>query len=683
MHLPAFLASSEYGYVLKKRRAAAGFGFLVVFLAALVVTIFERPQYRASVTLAIERAEPVFSTGPQLAVLDETFLQTQRKVFVGSELAARLAKGLLESGQFDAPRLLDAFGVQAERGREAEALAAGVRRSVSVVVVPRTRVFEVSVSAGDPDVAVAAANGLVDAFVERLAQTRELAAGARYEHLLRQMEDFRSKLTQAQEKLLEFTREAGVVFLEGTRTTDAAELETLSRRYTEARLRCVETEAELTQLREMRERGALTASMVEELDPQVAELQKRLAALELELELLLQEYKDKHPEVVAKRGEIEVIKRELEERVDRAIEALEARLEAQRGERDALAAVLAEAKEGYLETSRAEAEREMLESEVATNKEIFQTVMQKVRELDLAGGTDGATVEVIERAQSAKLVRPRPRLNIGLGFLVGCFAGVGLAFLQEYLDRSIKSVADLRRAVDAPLLGTIPYVEEDGPLLLGQGGMASATGPLAEAFRTLRTNIRFSGEGIRRILVTSAAEGEGKSTISMNLAAVLADAGARVILVEADLRRPGTSRTLDLPREKGLSNVLVGERSLGECIVHTPVKGLDVLPSGPLPPNPAEMLGGEAAGKVIGELSAQYDYVVLDSPPVVAVTDAQILATHSDGVLVVVRAGATQVEPLRHAFELLAKVNANVLGVVMSGLERRGSNYYYHYHYRT
>ncbi|GAB7387955.1 CpsD/CapB family tyrosine-protein kinase [Bacillaceae bacterium] len=206
--------------------------------------------------------------------------------------------------------------------------------------------------------------------------------------------------------------------------------------------------------------------------------------------------------------------------------------------------------------------------------------------------------------------------------------------------------------------------------------------PVSEAYRTLRTNIQFAGvdREVKSILVTSSAPSEGKSTTIANLAVVLAQAEKRVVLIDADLRKPMIHHFFHCPSMPGLSHLLTGQRKLDEVKIPSFVKGLELIPSGPIPPNPAELLGSQRMRQLLQELSAEYDHVLVDAPPVLAVTDAQLLASQVDGVLLVVHAGKTDKEAAVKAKELLVNVQAKILGVVLNGRKIKGEGYYYYYY---
>jgi non-specific protein-tyrosine kinase len=298
---------------------------------------------------------------------------------------------------------------------------------------------------------------------------------------------------------------------------------------------------------------------------------------------------------------------------------------------------------------------------------------------------------VIEPAVVPENPTNRPLLTIALAAVVGLMLAGGLAFLLEYLDDTVKTAGDVQRALALPTLGMVPKINtktQNGGQIIDANEEFS---PVAEAYRTLRTNIQFSSvlmnESGKTLLVTSAMAGEGKSTTAANLSAVLAQAGQQVILVDADLRRPKQHKVFNLPNETGLTNLVLNKNIDPDTVLQkTPVKGMRLLTSGPLPPNAADLLASEAMGQVIAALTAHADIVIFDTPPLLAVTDAGILATRVGGAVLVLEAGRNRTQLCQHALESLTRVGVRPLGVVLNRYDyKRDSSggYYYNQYYAS
>lgn len=313
-------------------------------------------------------------------------------------------------------------------------------------------------------------------------------------------------------------------------------------------------------------------------------------------------------------------------------------------------------------------------------------VMVRELETPASGATPEARVVVEQRASiPGAPVVPKKKRNLALGFALGAMLGVGLALLRDQLDTTIKSPEALEEVAGTGVIGYIPF---DKKLVADHAVAFDADNSgTAEGFRKLRTNLQFLAvdNPPRLIVVTSSSPSEGKSTTTINIALALAEAERNVVLVDGDLRRPRLANYLDLVGAVGFSSVLSGGASLDDVLQETKFSRLTVLTAGTIPPNPSELLGSLAARKMFSDLRARFDYVIVDSPPLLAVTDGAILAAEADGAIVAVRAGKTKRDQLAHAIGILRDVDAKLLGAVFTMLPTRGSgsysyNYYYYDH---
>ncbi|MDI7277665.1 MAG: polysaccharide biosynthesis tyrosine autokinase, partial [Anaerolineae bacterium] len=281
---------------------------------------------------------------------------------------------------------------------------------------------------------------------------------------------------------------------------------------------------------------------------------------------------------------------------------------------------------------------------------------------------------------------PRTRTNVMLAAVVGAMLAVGVAFLVEYLDDTVKDADDVGRIAALPTFATILRFRQSQEPANAPVMATEPSSAVAEAYRILRTNLDFATLAVRNspatILVTSAQPLEGKTTTLANLGVALAQVGKRVVLVDTDLRRPALHRHFGLPNDFGLTSLLLQrDAEPGDALQATSIEGLYVLTSGPLPSNPAEVLAYAQTGSLLEQLSSVADYVLLDSPPILSVADASILARKADGVVLVAEAGRTRSDVFRRGVEALLAVKANILGVVLNKLSARPGSYYYHYYY--
>jgi len=334
-----------------------------------------------------------------------------------------------------------------------------------------------------------------------------------------------------------------------------------------------------------------------------------------------------------------------------------------------------------------------LELDASLYNDTYRYLLTQLQAAQISSATIAPYVDIVETSTVASRIGISTRQKVTIGFLIGLFLGVVSAFFLEYLDQTIKSSADVERVLDIPVLGLIP-VDPHGAQENRRNGRrrgaiplisrAAPDDPTSEAYRALRTNVTFvSAEqrSLKVICVTSPGPGEGKSTTAANLAITLAQQGAHTLLVDADLRRPLVHRAFNLVQEPGLTDILVGSATLREAVRPNVVSGLDVLPGGALPPNPSELLGSEAMHRLVTELRTQFDYIIFDTPPALAVTDATVLGATADAVILVLRAGETEETAAQRTVELFRRVQARLAGTVLNGIEKQRDRYYHYYDY--
>jgi capsular exopolysaccharide synthesis family protein len=349
-------------------------------------------------------------------------------------------------------------------------------------------------------------------------------------------------------------------------------------------------------------------------------------------------------------------------------------------------------------------EYNILKREAEANKVLYDGLMTKLKEVGISSALQSSNIRVVDPAMiPAYPSRPAKARNIALAFLVGLVGGIGLALMREYLDNTVKTPDDIETLARLPSLAVVPqFVGANGNgagkrLLKGIGANGHERrielvaqhlpkSQMSEAFRALRTSLLLSqpGRPPQVILVTSALPREGKTTAAANLAVTLAQLGDRTVLMDADLRKPGVGRLLNLGSGKyaGLSSYLAGVSSLDLVTVpHPSIPNLAAIPTGPLPPNPADLLSSQKLADAIAELRTKFKFVVIDSPPVLAATDAVILSVQTDGVLLVVRSGETPKEAFTRTRDLLTSVKCHILGVVLNAVDSGAPDYYYSYRY--
>jgi capsular exopolysaccharide synthesis family protein len=340
----------------------------------------------------------------------------------------------------------------------------------------------------------------------------------------------------------------------------------------------------------------------------------------------------------------------------------------------------------------------ILKREVDTNKQLYEGLLTRMKEATVSAGVQASNVRIVDAAEVPKgPVKPRVFLNLALGLVLGTAVGVGLAFFQEYLDNTLKTADEVERLLRLPSLGLLPDCIGNGKaggeeLAIVSHGNNGALAPAIqtgrepmEAYRTLRTSILLSANPVpKMLLITSALPSEGKTTVTVNLGATLASLGSKVVIVDCDMRRPCCHRSTGVENRPGFVRCLTGHVGLTDAILPVPgVPNLSVIPCGPIPPNPAEVLSSPLTVDLLRRLRSEFEYVLVDSPPLLTVSDSRILSTLTDAVVLVTRAYTTPFDLVRRARGLLYNSGARILGVALNSVEahKQGGSGYDAYRY--
>ncbi len=686
----------DYWRVIKKRRWIV---LSVVVTIATIVTIrmYQLPVvYEATGRIIINPQMPVQVTreresGADLSPNDAQYLETQQNVLRSRELARRVIEALSLERH---PEFADIAARVADPARRRVLLIDRFLENLRVELVRNTRVVAVTYSAHDPQLAARAVNELFTQYGEYMLASRSDATRKATEWLQEQLTLLRDRAEKAQEELVRYSRENEIVQLSENQTITVERLADLNRRLVEAETDRIRAET----LYRLSREGEIDALPPVLADPQVQALNARLAELRQELAQLNVEYQPTHPRLARVREQIAEVERQLALAKRRIVANIEAEYKAAvRRERDLRAALERQRAETLRQNERA-IELSLRKREVEVTTQLYEGLLEKLNDVKLLSTLTTTNIQILDQAEvPLRPARPRRLFNIGLSVIVGLILGIGLALFVEYLDNTVKSTEDVDRLLGLPVLGLVPALESlerrrawalprvsrkseaERPLLISQRQRSS----FAEAFRTLRTSVLLSHaeRPPRTILFTSSSPGEGKTTTALNMAISLAQTGARVLLIDSDLRKPGLHRALNVRNYPGLSAYLTRPLDLEAVILHQPSENLFVIPSGAIPPNPSELLGSAKMRELIAQVSERFDFVLLDSPPV-STPDTLVLSALVDGVILIIRCGETPRELVHRAHQALLDVNARIFGVVLNRVDVTQDGYSYYYYYR-
>jgi succinoglycan biosynthesis transport protein ExoP len=671
--------------VAKRRKWTILQTLAVIGVVGLVTTAMMTPVYRAQSKLLVQAASAQINAmnteNPLvdlLAMVQPPSVETQIQV--------------LQSAPF-VSEVLRRCGIR-------ETPSGAGEPDIKIAGIRDTNVIEVTVESPNRQMAAQVANTMLDEYQNqtRMINLEEIQRARQF--VEREAQKSRRELANAEHELLLFKKNNRVTELTAEQTSRTQELVDLDTKAAEAANNITRVQAQINQVK-----AALQKEPVEKLVPAAKEnprldvLQGQLADLEVQRAALVQDYQESSPKVVAMDAQITRLKRQLgrepqerrvmihvlnpsrEEMMGR-LKGLETDLEGLRAAHIQLRSELENRRERMNQLGPWEVQLAQMARSRDTAEKQYLMLAGKLQDLRIRENARRSTARIIERAlPPGSPVRPRKALNLALSLILGLFFGFCLAFLQEYLDDRITTPDEADRLLRLPVLAHIPMIGGDDQRLMTA---MPAHSPIAESYRSLRSSISFAAidAPLRTMLVTSSHKGEGKSTTAVNLAIAMALEGRRVILVDADLRRPSLHRILDLPSAPGLTDVLLGSRKVADALRSTDVASLRVLTSGPIPPNPAELLNSGPMAAIVAELRGLADIVIFDTPPCLPVTDAQVLATKVEGVLLVAEMGEAKKAEVKHAKELFDRAHARTVGLIFNKISESSGGYYYYYYYR-
>ncbi len=689
--LTEILHLRDYWRTVRKRLWTLVSAFVLIVGSVTVVTLLTPPVYEASASLQVD-AQPQGNTnlqgfgqyGSGQYLSDQEYFNTQHK-----KLRSRVqARAVIDR--------LNLYDQPSYQGRDGEEAVEKLLGSVTIEPVAKTRLVWVYVRAADAALAQQICQAWTEVFVERNMNEINEGVTNGLHWLEREVEKAEQDSKDSETKLLEFRRKNNQIALSSQEKGNLMmqQLEEISRKAAIARAASAEREAAFDALKKASAKGAdlRKVSLLVESDL-MSDLRDAWAKHQSDRKALLERYLPKAPQMAEVDSRLADVEAQIRAELDAELARRRTlRDEALAHEKELEAAIDVVTREA-LSNSGAEAEYNLLRREVDSRTTLYQTLIDRMQEMDVTSQLKENNVRVIDVAESkSDPVEPNYLRNIGVAIFAGLLAGVSLALFFDYMDTTIKTREEVE-ALGIPFLGIIPSV----PGLVGEGwevarerylyAMNYPKSAFAEFCRNIRTTVNFTaredGAAPRRLLITSAGPREGKTTSSINLAITFASTGRRVCLVDADLRRPSLHHAFGLDNERGFSSLIDGDAAVADVAQPTPQDGLFIVPSGPRPGNPAELLGSVACRQVLDQLNEAFDLVIIDSPPVVAVTDAVVLSGDVDGVIMVIKSFKVAKDLVLQAKRQLVDVDARLIGVILNDfdIQRKSYGYYYYYTY--
>jgi capsular exopolysaccharide synthesis family protein len=716
----------DYVRVVYKRRWLALPAFLLVFSVMAFNSMRQTPIYRSQAQLLVEKDAPTVARLDQMFQSQEgwqsdEFYQTQYRILQSRSLAKRtidqmklwdapklgngpepksrispsgMAWGLVDSAvalvkrpfkgaepvaPAAVPEQVAADESAAQAGRISQFLG-----GLEIFPIRNTRLVEIRYKSTDPKFAAEAANAVAAAYIQQSMEFKLNTSKEAGDFLSDRLAEQR-KAVEASERALQTFREQNgtVTVAEGTSSIAVQRLTDLNSALIKARTERLNKEALYNQLRSMQAAGTIETFPAVLANDYIQGLKTNLAQVQREQAQLSERYGDVHPEMIKAKAAVQTASAKLTTEISKVVEGVNNEYRTALAQEQSLQGALSAQKTEAIGQNKMGIALSVLQREADSNRQVYESLLQQTKETGIAGERRATNVRVVDAAEvPGGPISPNLRSDMTFAFVAGLVFAIGLAFGFEYLDNRIKTPQELKAHLNVPFLGMVPVVPVDkdpNPLL-----EKDVPQNFSEAFKSIRTNLLFSSadEGLRSLVVTSAGPGEGKSCVASNIAMALAQAGQRVLLIDADMRRPRVHEIFGGDQEPGLSNVLAGNAKTSEAIRKSNTSGLWLLPAGHIPPNPAELLGSRRYVDFMSSLNAHFDWVILDTPPVMVVADSSIVANQASGVVFVVRADHTSKHSVRAAGEQLEAANAHMLGSVLNRVDLVANPYYYSAYYR-
>jgi exopolysaccharide transport family protein len=714
-------ALGEYIRVLVKRKWTV-LACLIAIVSVVAIASLKMPKiYEASGSIKIGKADSGlanFSNAPtfNLDYYDPTELETEVKVLQSDLLALQVVKdlGLDRRPDFGGKTatLPSSLDLAPDPLQSDPALTSAMislfRGNLKVTLAPNTHIVEVRFRSPDKDLAANVVNKLMDDYTENNFKSRFNSTMETADWLKGQLVDLEMKVETSQEKLVRYQKEHEILGMDEKQNITTQKLDELNKALTAAESERMDKESVYRLVESGDADTIVSAASVldaagagtQSASGLLESLRAREADVKIQAAELSTQFGPSFPKVAQLNTQLKEIDTQILGETRKIAGKIRGQYMAALQRENMLHDAFEKQKQEANKLNESAITYSILKRDLDTNRQLYEGLLEKLKEAGVSAAFKSNTSRIVDVAR-VPMAPSEPNIprNLLFALMLGLTSGVGLAFLLEGLDNTVRTSEQAQMISGLPPLGMIPMgsrTAREGPnakrLVIATSKEAvelvtqvRPQSQMAESYRALRTSLLLSNLGAppKVIMITSALPQEGKTTTSINCAVVLAQKGIRVLLIDADLRRPSIHKTLGMGPRSGLSNVLTGSATLQQTITRSPIlPNLSVLPAGTPPPNPAELLASPNMRDVLEELRAQYDHIVIDTPPTLSVTDAVVLSPRADAIVLVIRSGHTTKQALRRSRDILMQVNAKVSGVLLNAVDLSSPDYYYYYEYQ-
>jgi len=720
----------EFFRILNKRKWTVISLLTLSLTFAIIYILTTTPQFQASVRLVIEKDNPNIVSIKEVMAVDTStsdYYQTEYKIIESRTIAREVIKrlSLADSEEFNSKineSLLSKFKQSIKQtisnalqsifysGKEKKdfefensdsSLVNAFISRIEVEPVRNSRLVDIRYTSSHPKRAADIVNTLAHVYIDKNLETKLLAAQDAVKWLHDRVDEERKKVEKAELNLLKYKEEQDIItdFSTDVEKITAQKLAQLNAQVIDAEAHRVEAETRYNQAIELKNKPDMIDSIPEVLrNDLIQNIKKMEVEIYNRMSELSKKYGAKHPRMIAIQSEIDNLKNRKGKEINRIINSLRNEYKVALAKENTLKKALNKQKQENIELNKKSIEYSVLRREAENARHLYDLLIKRFKETSLTEEMKTGNIRIVDRAEIPKFpIAPRKKILILIAMFGGIAFGIVLAFFIEYIDNTIKIPDDIREYLNIPYLGPVPsfdLTKSDIPhpeLITYYSSKSTAS----ESYRGIRTSILFSTaeKSLKVLLVTSAGPGEGKTLTSTNLAITMAQAGTKVLLIDCDMRKPKIHKMFGLTRDQnGMSSLLVGKASKSDAIIRLEdqpidkinvpnIPNLDIIICGLIPPNPSEIIGSERMSQLMTELKNDYDRIIIDSPPVTAVTDSTVLAKFVDGVILVVHSGETPRQIVYNGLEKLQAVNANVLGAVLNDVDTGKESYYYYQYY--